>query len=136
CGAGAAGTAAGFADAQARASRRATERLFMAAQVSGAPAAMLPAALEHLHGALVLHRRRARAEGAEVAAPAGLGILLARVEAVVAAPEFAEHGPQEQHSDFQLHRPRKPLADQLSNLGEQLRARLRVAPGRSRRAPA
>src|SRR6202011_2402537 len=82
------------ADAQATATRTAAERLFMAAHVSGAPAAMLPAALEHLHGSLVLHRRRAGAEGAEVAAPAGLGILLARVEAVLAVREFADHGPQ------------------------------------------
>jgi hypothetical protein len=40
--------------------------------------------LEILHRALVLLRRRARAESAEIAPPAGLRVLLARIEPVSA----------------------------------------------------
>jgi hypothetical protein len=47
---------------------------------------------EILHGALVLLRRGARIEGAEIAAPAGLRILLARIEPVFAGRQFADHG--------------------------------------------
>src|SRR5262245_34450013 len=48
-------------------------------------------ALEVLHGALVLLGRRARLEGAEVAAPAGLWVHLARIEAIAARRELADH---------------------------------------------
>src|ERR1051325_11086930 len=47
--------------------------------------------LEILHGALVLFGRRARLEGAEVLALAGLAILLARIEPVAAGGKFADH---------------------------------------------
>ena len=47
--------------------------------------------LEELHGFLMLLRRRARLERAEVAALAGLGIFLARIEPVFAGSEFADH---------------------------------------------
>src|SRR5882757_64229 len=49
-------------------------------------------ALEVLHRALVLLRGGARLEGAEVAALAGLGIGLARIEAVFARRKLADHG--------------------------------------------
>ena len=48
--------------------------------------------LEILHFPLMLLRRRAAVEGAEIAALAGLGIELAGVEAVFAGFEFADHG--------------------------------------------
>src|ERR1700683_4145199 len=48
--------------------------------------------LEVLHRPLVLLRRRARGESAEIAPPAGLRILLARVEPVFAGRELADHG--------------------------------------------
>ena len=47
---------------------------------------------EILHRALVLFRRGAVAESTEVAAFAGLGIDLARVESVFAGSELANHG--------------------------------------------
>src|SRR3569832_802834 len=47
---------------------------------------------EILHFALVLFRRRARLEGAEIATFAGLRIHLAGVEPVFAGFEFADHG--------------------------------------------
>src|SRR6476620_5445776 len=56
------------------------------------PAAGNSVALEVLHLALVLLRRSARLEGAEVAALAGLGIGLARVKPVFAGCELADHG--------------------------------------------
>src|SRR5262245_27352221 len=51
----------------------------------------LPAALEVLHGPLVLLGRRARRERPEIAAPAGLRILLARIEAVPSGRKLANH---------------------------------------------
>jgi hypothetical protein len=48
--------------------------------------------LEKLYGALVLLRRCTRREGAEIAAPAGLGILLARIEPILAGCELTDHG--------------------------------------------
>src|ERR1700761_3700181 len=48
--------------------------------------------LEVLHGTLVLGGRVAGLEGAEVPALPGLGVLLARVEAVFAALELTDHG--------------------------------------------
>lgn len=48
--------------------------------------------LEVLHRALVPLRRRARGESAEVAPAAGLRILLARVEPVLAGSQLADHG--------------------------------------------
>src|SRR6478752_174002 len=56
------------------------------------PAARNSVALEVLHVTLVLLRRGARLEGAKVAALAGLGIGLARVEPVFAGCELADHG--------------------------------------------
>src|SRR5580700_6804008 len=47
--------------------------------------------LEVLHGALVLLGRRARRKRAEVAAAAGLRIELARIEAIAARFELADH---------------------------------------------
>src|SRR5919202_1197096 len=52
----------------------------------------LVAALEELHRALVLLGRRARLERAEVLPLPGLGILLPRVQAVLARLELADHG--------------------------------------------
>jgi len=54
--------------------------------------ATLGGALEVLHRALVLFRGGACLEGAQVAALAGVLILLARVEAVLTGFEFADHG--------------------------------------------
>jgi hypothetical protein len=48
--------------------------------------------LEILHLALVLFGRRARLEGAEIAALAGLGIGFAGIEPVLAGLQFADHG--------------------------------------------
>src|SRR5215469_9227648 len=48
-------------------------------------------ALEILHGALVLLGRRARVERTEVAAAAGLRVDLARIEAIAARLELADH---------------------------------------------
>src|SRR5499427_10801815 len=48
-------------------------------------------ALEILHGALVLLGRRARVERAEIAAAAGLRVDLARIEAIAARLELADH---------------------------------------------
>src|SRR5262245_64030779 len=48
-------------------------------------------ALEVLHGTLVLLGRAARLEGAEIAAPAGLRVHLARIEAIAARLELADH---------------------------------------------
>src|SRR5262245_15154398 len=48
--------------------------------------------LEVLHGAFVLLGRRARLEGAEIAAPADLRVQLARIEAIAARLELADHG--------------------------------------------
>ena len=48
--------------------------------------------LEELHGFLMLLRRGARLERAEVTALAGLGILFARIEPVLAGGKFADHG--------------------------------------------
>ena len=47
--------------------------------------------LEVLHGALVLLRRRARFERAEVAALAGLRIDPAGIEPVFAGSQFSDH---------------------------------------------
>ena len=47
---------------------------------------------EVLHGAFVLLRGRAAAERAEIAAPPGLRILLARIEPILAGCELADHG--------------------------------------------
>src|SRR5262245_41855037 len=49
-------------------------------------------ALEVLHGALVLLGRRPCLEGAEIAAPAGVRVRLARIEAIAARLELADHG--------------------------------------------
>jgi hypothetical protein len=48
-------------------------------------------ALEVLYCALVLLRSRAGLEGAEIAAPAGLRIDLARIEAIAARFELSDH---------------------------------------------
>src|SRR4030095_15683908 len=48
-------------------------------------------ALEELRRALVLLRSGARVEGAEIAAPAGPGIALARVEPIAAVGQSADH---------------------------------------------
>ena len=53
----------------------------------------LAAALEVLDLALMLFGLGARLEGAEVAAFAGFRIDLARIEAVFAGFQFADHGP-------------------------------------------
>src|SRR5262245_57431025 len=47
--------------------------------------------LEILHGALVLLGRRARLERAEITAAAGLRVDLARIEAIAARTELADH---------------------------------------------
>src|ERR671934_87010 len=47
--------------------------------------------LEILNGVLVFFGRRARLERAEIAAPAGLRIDLARIEPVAAGLELADH---------------------------------------------
>jgi hypothetical protein len=47
---------------------------------------------EILYGALVFLRRRARIESAEIAAPAGLRIFLARIETKLARRQLADHG--------------------------------------------
>src|SRR5580704_2227591 len=47
---------------------------------------------EILHGAFVLLGGGAAVEGAEIAAFAGLGIYLARIEPVFAGRQFADHG--------------------------------------------
>src|SRR6266446_8267956 len=52
--------------------------------------ALMP--LEILHLALVLFRSRARFEGAEIAALAGLRIDLSGIEPVLARLQFADHG--------------------------------------------
>jgi hypothetical protein len=57
---------------------------------SGMTRPLMP--LEILHRALVLLRRRARCKSAEIAPPAGLRILLARVEPVFAGSKLADHG--------------------------------------------
>jgi hypothetical protein len=49
-------------------------------------------ALEILHGTLVLFRRGARLEGAQIAPLAGLGIGLARIEPVLSGWQLADHG--------------------------------------------
>src|SRR6188508_3532441 len=59
------------------------------AAVMPAPPSAVP--LEVLHRALVLLGGGARLEGAQVAALAGPGVLLARVEAVAAGLELADH---------------------------------------------
>src|SRR5262249_31264576 len=46
---------------------------------------------EILHGALVLLGRRARLERAEITAAAGLRVDLARIEAIAARRELADH---------------------------------------------
>jgi hypothetical protein len=48
--------------------------------------------LEILHRALVLLRCRTGGECAEIPPPAGLRILLARIEPVFAGSKFADHG--------------------------------------------
>src|ERR1700730_1816884 len=48
--------------------------------------------LEILHRALVLLRGGAAGAGADIAAPAGARILLARIEPVFAGRQFANHG--------------------------------------------
>ena len=50
------------------------------------------ATLEELDGPLVLLGRVPAREGAEVPALAGLGVLLARIEAVLARFKLADHG--------------------------------------------
>src|ERR1043165_5992230 len=57
---------------------------------SASDARLVP--LEVLHGPLVLLRRLARLERAEMAALAGLRILFARVEPVFARFQLADHG--------------------------------------------
>jgi hypothetical protein len=48
-------------------------------------------ALEELHGPFVLFRGRARLEGAKVPSLARFGVLLSRVQAVLAALQFPNH---------------------------------------------
>ena len=47
--------------------------------------------LEKLHGTLVLFSRRSRLKRSQVFTPSRFGVLLARIEPVVAAFEFANH---------------------------------------------
>ncbi len=49
-------------------------------------------ALEILHGPLVLLRGGAARKGAEIAPPAGLRILFARIEPILAGRELTNHG--------------------------------------------
>ena len=63
--------------------------------------------LEELHGALVLRRRRAAGEGAEIAPPAGLRIYFAGIEPVFAGGEFADHGGPRKRAAFTRQRSRK-----------------------------
>jgi hypothetical protein len=48
--------------------------------------------LEILHCTLVLFRRGARLEGAEIATPAGPGINFTRIQPVFTRSQFADHG--------------------------------------------
>src|SRR5471032_1134172 len=66
-----------------------TQSISEASQEVGTFPTLVP--LEVLYCALVLLRRRPAFEGAKVATLPGLGILLARVEAVFARREFADH---------------------------------------------
>src|SRR5678810_704634 len=58
----------------------------------GAGRAALLVMLEVLHRALVLLRRGAAVERAEVATPLGPGVLLQRIEAVASVSKFPNHG--------------------------------------------
>src|SRR5258707_307015 len=62
-----------------------------AVQGGGRRRPMRSVPLEILHVSLVLFRRRARVESAEIAALAGLGIDLAGIEPVLARLQFADH---------------------------------------------
>src|SRR2546423_10322669 len=62
------------------------------AGLEGEPAMRGSMPLEELDLALVLHRRFARREGAQVAALAGRGVGLARIEPVFTGRELADHG--------------------------------------------
>jgi hypothetical protein len=56
-----------------------------------APGVLLPVTLEILDVTLMLLRRGAALESAEIAPPPGLGILLARIKPVFAGCQFADH---------------------------------------------
>ena len=64
-------------------------RFLLSPQGETASGELVP--LEILHRAFVLFGRRARLEGAEIAALAGLRVRLARIEPVFAGSEFADH---------------------------------------------
>ena len=70
--------------------------------------------LEKLHGALVLLRSGAAGKGTEIAPPAGLRILLTRIEPVLAGRELANHDVDScpvTASSPDLFRPSTPLPD-------------------------
>src|SRR4029079_4626708 len=61
-------------------------------QLEARPRPASPAALEELHGALVLLRRGASVEGSQIASLSGLGVLLLRVQPIFPRGESADHG--------------------------------------------
>jgi DNA-binding response OmpR family regulator len=70
--------------------------------------------LEILHRALVLLRRRASGERAEIPPPAGLRILLARVEPVLAGSKLADHGVFVVHG-YRLNKQRRDCRLRLAS---------------------
>src|ERR1700716_3849796 len=71
--------------------------------------------LEILHLALVLFRRRARFEGAEIAPPPGLRIHFAGIEPVLARTYFADHGTRASFSIHCINRDRRALVPTSSS---------------------
>jgi hypothetical protein len=63
-----------------------------AARPQNAPGWEDSVALEELHGALVLLGRRARGEGAEIAAPLGARVHFARIQAILTVSQLTDHG--------------------------------------------
>ena len=57
----------------------------------GKPRLELTCSFEELHGTFVLARGLERIEGTEISPLAGFGVLLARIKAVFAGFEFADH---------------------------------------------
>src|SRR5579872_2643023 len=92
--------------------------------------------LEILHRPFVLLGRGAAAEGAEIAAPSGPGVLLARIEPVFAGCELSDHGELLcghllRQSERQYPVPRCVIAD--IRPGRIPRASAARRPGRARR---